>query len=223
MLNYEIKNKINYEENADKKWIFLQYVYELFSEKEFKNEPVKIVENNGLTHTIYRNLTKQEFVLYLYFLDIKEAKLRGKNADCLIDLETGDIKITFYDKLLAQDIEDVVNKMKEITFDEMPQFDLRMYFFVPGRDSEFFYQFISFVYYLAETDVPTHGIKICDAKGEFQTYNSLKFPHENLDKFLYYDGNIFIGSHSQNNMIIVYNLPRNKLLELRQWCNMYEG
>jgi len=190
--------------------------------KEFSAEPIKIVENNGMEHSIYLNIFFEEFARYLYFLDIKEALLRGKNADCYITLETGDVLLKYYDKLLIQEMEDMMVEMESIEFENIPEFDFKMYFFVPERGPEFYYQFISFVYYLSEVDVPKHGIKICDRKGNFQRYDSLKFPHENLDKFIYFDGNIFIGSHSQNNMIITFNLPKNKLLELRRWCTEYE-
>ena len=222
MIDFEMNNKIEYIEEFDKKWQFLQYVYKFRCLKEFASEPVKIVETNDMEHYIYLNITMGEFCRYLYFLDIKKAQLRGKNADCIVKFDDGSVKLTFYDKLLVQQMEDIINEMKNVEFSDIPNFDLKMYFFVPERDANFYYQFISFVYYLSEVDVPAYGIKICDRKGNFQRYNSLKFPHENLDKFLYFDGNIFIGSHSQNNMIVTYNLPRNKLLELRRWCNEYE-
>lgn len=221
MLEYEINKKIEYNEDLDKKWSFLQYVYRLWSNPEFSKESLKIKETRDVTHTIYLNLSEMEFILYIYYLDIDKVCLRGKNADCVVNYESGEVNMKFYDRLLFQEMNSVLADMETFEFAQKPTFDFTTYFYIPERDSEFYYKLISFIYYLSEVDVPNNGIKICDRCGNFQTYNSLKFPHDNLDKFLYYDGNIFIGSHSQNNMIIVYNLPKNKLLEIRRWCMEY--
>ena len=221
MIEYVVEEQINYDEKIDKKWYFLQYIYQLWMANEYSKELLKVKENNGSIHSIYLNLNKEEFLLYLYFLDIKEVKFRGKNSDCIVEYEENKVTISYYDKKFVQDIEDMVQETKNFVYEQIPDFGFKMYFYVPEKDQEFYYKLISFIYYLSEVDIQQYGIKICDRKGNFQKYNSLKFPHDNLDKFVYYDGNIFIGSHSQTNMIIIYNLPKEKLLELRRWCNEY--
>lgn len=224
MQSIDINTRIPYSSDITKKWTFLQYAYSLWQNQEFVSEPLKVKEElHDVTHTIYTGITKEEFVLYLYFTDIKEVKLVGKNADCILSFATGDVVLSYYERPLHMVMDAIIQKMNSFVPDEEPNFDFKMYFFLPERNSEFYYQFISFVYNLEETNVKSNGIKICDKKGHFKQYFDLEFPRDNLDKFLYYDGNIFIGSHSQNDMIVVFNLPRSKVLELRQWCMTYEN
>ncbi len=222
---YPIKENIKYVENIDKKWQFLQVVYFLRSQSEFEKETIKIIENNDIVHKIYLNITEDEFLKYLYFLDIKCALLRGKNADCEIYLESGEIILKYYDRAFDSKMYECIENLNALEFKDMNKDAFKMYFFVPEYDDEFYYQLIQFIYYMSDTDFKKYGVKICNPQGKFEVHENLRFPHEHLKKFLYYDkdNDIFIGSHSKNNMIVTFNLPKNKLLELRRWCNEYQN
>ena len=111
MLEYEINKKIEYNEDLDKKWSFLQYVYRLWSNPEFSKESLKIKETRDVTHTIYLNLSEMEFILYIYYLDIDKVCLRGKNADCVVNYESGEVNMKFYDRLLFQEMNSVLADM----------------------------------------------------------------------------------------------------------------
>ena len=210
---------IEFSEKDDKKWTFLQYVYEIFCFDDFQRlaKPINVTENNGIIHNIYLNLTKDEFIRYLYFIDIKSVKIRGKNIDCILTYDIGKIELDYYDKILYNDVCEILDKINEIVIEPMPKFDTKMYFYVNKTGDEYF-DFIEFLSTLPEVDIHGNGIKICDHKGEFIQYYTLRFPRENLDKFLYYDGNIFIGSHSKNKMLALFNLPKERIMEIRTFC-----
>lgn len=224
MLEYKIEETIKYRDDIDKKWQFLQFVYNLHSQEEFEKETFKIIENNEVSHKIYVGITEEEFLRYIYFLDVERAVLRGKNADCDIVFETGEIVLKYFDHAFDNKMYEYIDNLNALEIEPMDENEFKMYFYVPENDNEFYYQFIQFIYYMSDTYVKKYGIKICSPQGKFETYNDLRFPRENLHKFLYYDkdNKIFIGSHSKNNMIVTFNLPRNKLLELRRWCNEYQ-
>ena len=221
--NLLIKHDIPLTDTVNKKWRFLQYAYRLWQDGEFVKEPLKIHEaRQDITHSIYTGISEMEFVLYVYFIEVKDIVLRGRNADCVLFYDEASVELTYYDKFHRDTMNNIFKKFDDAKYIDEPNFDFKMYFYIPEYDSEFYYQLISFIYYMSEVNAKEYGLKICDRKGNFKTYNSLDFPYENLDKFLYYDGNIFIGSHSQDNMIVVFNLPKNRILELRRWCNEYK-
>ena len=224
MIEYTLKENIKYNDEIDKKWQFLQLVYFLHSQKEFQKETFKIIEKNEVSHKIYTNITEDEFLRYIYFLDIDKAILRGKNADCDIIFDTGEIILTYFDHAFDDEMYGYIDNLNAVKLKPMNKEQFKMYFFVPEHDEKFYFQLINFIYYLSDTDIKKYGLKICNLQGKFESYYDLRFPHDNLNKFIYYDpdNDIFIGSHSKNNMIVTFNLPKLKLLELRRWCNEYQ-
>lgn len=221
MNNFEKTFTLNLPENISKKWALLQLSFSAWQLDNFKNTVCVIKEENGSMHDIFTNLTLEEFLEHVFILDVENISFRGKFTDCVIDFSKCEVFFKTYDEKHFLLLDDLFEKFSSISFieDYAPGFEVS--FTIKNKlTDDFCYNLISFIYYLSDTNIKKYGIKIGDRTGKFNVYYDLKFSRTALDKFIYMDDNIFISLHPNTNTIVVSNLPKNKIMELRQWCNL---
>ena len=216
-MEYYLDKNIDFAENDKRpQWTAMHYAYEMWTQEEFCNNYLYIVERRDDTeHYVYSGMNLEELLLYSDFLDIKEVKLHGKRVDCNIFVDDNLVRLTYYDKFSIDIASEIMSAINNVRILNEPFFYFKTSFYCSGKETdEKNYRLIKTIAGLEEVNIEKYGINICNRKGSYDKYFDLNVPMINLRNFFYYDRNVFIGLLSETGLMVVYGIQKNSYFEI---------